>query len=68
VALTTGSATACQELLTTDVAEQMRLLSGPHKDNPLQAAVRRGDLAMARMLVDAGAAVDMKNVQPKLPS
>jgi len=62
VALNTGSRGALQELLTTQAHEQMRHQSGPHKDTPLHMAVRKRDLEMARIFVDASANVDAKNV------
>jgi len=62
VALHAGSRGACQELLTADAHEQMRVFAGPHKDTPLHMAVRQRDLDIARIFVDAGANVDAKNV------
>lgn len=40
----------------------MRMQTGPHKDTPLHLAVRKRDLEMARIFVDASANVDAKNV------
>jgi hypothetical protein len=62
VALNTGSRGACQELLTAQAHEQMRMQTGPNKDTPLHLAVRKRDLEMARIFVDASANVDAKNV------
>ncbi len=62
MALNTGSRGACQELLTAQAHEQMRMQTGPNKDTPLHLAVRKRDLEMARIFVDASANVDAKNV------
>lgn len=62
IAMNAGSRGACQELLTSHAHEQMRMQYGPNKDTPLHLAVRKRDLEMARIFVDASANVDAKNV------
>lgn len=65
--MATGSRWAVSELLTSLTADQIKSHGGPpHKDTPLHVAVRKRDLELARIFVDAKANVDAKNVNAKL--
>ncbi|ODM89562.1 Ankyrin-3 [Orchesella cincta] len=61
VALKNGLRGACQELLAGQAEAQLSMNSGPLDDSPLHLAVKKKDLEIARIFVDAGANVDAVN-------
>ncbi|ODM88846.1 Ankyrin-3 [Orchesella cincta] len=67
IALKHGNLGACQELLAYQGKEQLEMRSGPEEDTPLHTAVKKKDLEICRIFVDAGANVDAVNKDGQTP-
>ena len=62
VALMTGNHSLCKELLQTQTDQQLRVTTGDVQDTLLHSAVRRRDLDIVRLILDAGIDIDTQNV------
>ncbi len=61
-AIDAGNLNVCRELLGHETEAQVKFTKPPLKDTCLHLAARRRDNDLVKLFIEAGAAVDAKNV------